>query len=143
VAYVLGADEKTRSRLQALGLTVSAELVDIRKALAGADLCVTHGMGTTLAALSAGVPLLMLPKQLENYLIATALQRIGAGIVVPPDEADPDFGTALGKVLGDGAYTRGAQALAARYCEPSVGTIGKQAVARIEALAAGSNGGRA
>lgn len=143
VAYVLGADENTRLHLRGLGLAVSAELVDIRKALAGADLCITHGMGTTLAALHAGVPLLMLPKQLENYLIAAALQRVGAGIVVHPDEAHPDIGTALARVLGDDAHARSAQALAARYREPSVGTIGKQAVARIEALAAGLNGGRA
>lgn len=143
VIHVMGADARTRQLLQSLGLGLSAERVDLRLALAEAELCITHGMGTTLAALHAGVPLLMLPKQLENYLYAAALQRIGAGIVVHPEEAAPDIAAALARVLGDGEYARNARAIAGRYREPSVATIGKQAVARIEAQAAALSGRRA
>ncbi len=136
VAYVLGADNNLRQRLQAMGVTVMSELVDMRRVMAETNLCVTHGMGTTLAAVHAGVPLLMLPKQLENFLFASALQQAGVGIAVHPDEANIDIGGALGKLLQDDACARSAQALAERYREPSIGTIAAQAVARIEALAA-------
>lgn len=143
VIYVLGADAPIRQLFQSLGLVLSAELVDVRRVLAEADLCMTHGMGTTLAALHAGVPLLMLPKQLENYLYAAALQRVGAGIVVHPEEDAPDIAAALARVLGDGDYARNARAIAERYRVPSVATIEQQAVARIEAQAAALSGSRA
>ncbi len=137
LAFVLGADAKMRLHIQGQGITLSPELVDMRRALAEADLCVTHGMGTTLSAVHAGVPLLMLPKQLENYLFASALQKAGVGIAVHPDEPNIEFGPALGKLLSGGnQYALNARALAARYGEPSIGTITATAVARIEALAA-------
>lgn len=134
-AYVLGADPKVLQEFQNKGITVSSDLVEMRRALAESDLCVTHGMGTTLAAVHAGVPLLMLPKQLENFLFASALQKAGVGIAIHPDEADIDIGAALRKLLREDQYARSARALAARYSEPSVGTITAHAVARIEALA--------
>lgn len=136
LAYVLGADENTRLRLKGLGMPALSEPIDVRRTLAGADLCVTHGVGTMLAALHAGVPLLMLPKQLENFLFAFSLQRAGVGVVVHPEEANPDIAAALGKVLGDGGYARNARVLADRYGGESVGTMTDRAVACIEALAA-------
>ncbi len=134
ISYV-GTDKKLLQCFQVPGMNPVTELVDMRKVLAEADLCVTHGMGTTLAAVGAGVALLMLPKQLENYLFAFALQQAGVGITVHPDEAGPDIEGVLGRLFRDDAYARNAHGLAERYREPSVGTIAAQVVARIEALA--------
>jgi len=136
VISFVGSEKKLQEHFQKPGMVTVTDLVDMRQVLAEADLCITHGMGTTLAAVGAGVPLLMLPKHLENHLFALALQQAGVGKAVHPDEASPDIDAALGSLFRDDGYARSAQALAERYREPSVGTIAALTVARMEALAA-------
>jgi UDP:flavonoid glycosyltransferase YjiC (YdhE family) len=96
---------------------------------------VSHGPGTAIASLQAGVPVLILPKQLENFLFARSLERMGVGALVNPDQKPPDIHGALAAVLSSGKHTAAARAFAERHRGTSVDTIAKQVVARIEALA--------
>ncbi len=51
-----------------------------------ADVVVTHaGLGTVLAALRFGVPMLCVPLGREQPDNAAAVERLGAGLVLPPD----------------------------------------------------------
>ena len=143
IAYVPGADQKLVQLMTTLGVAVAAEPVDMVRLLRQADICVANGPGTALAALQAGVPVLMLPTQLENFLFALALQRKGVGAVIHPDQASPDFAGALADLLAGDKYAAGARAFAERYPDTTVGTIAEQVVARIEALTAGHQEGRA
>jgi len=140
---VPGADQKLVQLMTTLGVAVAAEPVDMVRLLRQADICVANGPGTALAALQAGVPVLMLPTQLENFLFALALQRKGVGAVIHPDQASPDFAGALADLLAGDKYAAGARAFAERYPDTTVGTIAEQVVARIEALTAGHQEGRA
>lgn len=79
----------------------------------------------------------MLPTQLENFLFGLALQRMGVGALIHPDQASPDFAGVLADMLTNDKYAVGARAFAERYPDTAVGTIAGQVVARIEALAAG------
>jgi UDP:flavonoid glycosyltransferase YjiC (YdhE family) len=142
IAYILGADQKRLQRYAALGVAVAAEPVDIARLLKEADLCVTHGPGTALAALEASVPVLMLPKQLENFLFALALQRIGVGHLVNPEQANPDIKAAFAEMLANPGYSISARAFADLHRGAAIGTIAGLVVARIEALAAGPQEGR-
>ena len=136
IAYVLGADAAAQLRYAGQGATVVTGPADLEQLFRQAELCVTHGPGTTLAALRQGVPVLVLPKQLENYLFALALQRIGVCGLLHPDRHLPDIQALLDDMLGNEAYRTRARAFADRYSSPPVDTIIEQVIGRIESLAA-------
>jgi hypothetical protein len=80
-----------------------------------AAVAVGHGgSGSTLMALAAGVPQVLLPLFVDGPANAKRVAELGAGIVV---EGGPDaagrLGAAVREVLADPAYRRGAEAVAA------------------------------
>lgn len=136
IAYVSDADQKLLQLMSTLGVRATAEPVDMVRLLTQADLCVTHGPGAALAALQAGVPVLMLPKQLENFLFALALQRMGVGALIHPEQNNPDFSSVLAEMLSGSRYSVGARAFADRYPDNYVDAIAERVIARIEARCA-------
>lgn len=90
--------------------------VSLQQAMAEADLCVCHGGEATLVqALLAGVPLLMLPMQLEQFLICQRVDGGGAGINAARLAAPVDWPALLRQLFGDGSFRAAAAAFAARY----------------------------
>jgi UDP:flavonoid glycosyltransferase YjiC (YdhE family) len=91
--------------------------------LVQADAVVSHGgFGTTLGAVAAGVPLVVVPLFGDQPDNARRVEAIGAGVVVWPEEADESMRSgldpgalrdAVGTVLEDPAYGRVASELAA------------------------------
>lgn len=68
--------------------------------LTSCDLGICHGgHGTTAAMLMAGIPLLMFPSQLEQYLLSTAMQKSGVARLVNPESPPPDIGQLLKQML--------------------------------------------
>jgi UDP:flavonoid glycosyltransferase YjiC (YdhE family) len=68
------------------------------------DLVVSHGgAGTTLGAIEAGLPHLVLPLDSQSQAgAAAALERLGAGITLPLDtRSSEDIATAAGRLLDD------------------------------------------
>jgi UDP:flavonoid glycosyltransferase YjiC (YdhE family) len=116
------------------GVTVRA-WVPQAAVLAKADLVVHHGgSGTTLGALAAGVPQLVLPQGADQFTNATAL--VGAGAAVRLDEVTPaavaEHARAL---LAPGPHRDAARALAEEIAEmPSPAEVAE----RLPALAANS-----
>ena len=93
--------------------------------LRGASAVVCHGgSGTTFGALSAGVPLVIVPLFADQPTNARRLSEAGAALVVEPGGSAADGMTALGPddvprlraaietVLADNSYQRNAQSLA-------------------------------
>lgn len=90
--------------------------VSLAQAMAQADLCVCHGGEATLVqALLAGVPLLLMPMQLEQFLISQRVDVGGAGINAARLQQPVDWGSVIQQLLGQGSYRAAAQAFAARY----------------------------
>ena len=99
--------------------------VDQARVLNHADLVVCHGgSGTTLAALAAGVPLVMVPLFADQFENARRIAKTGAGRVVETQitadgarsinpAAAPEITTSIEDVLGDVTYRDRAQAIAA------------------------------
>ena len=84
--------------------------------LAQCDLVVCHGSHQmTAQALLAGKPLLLLPSQLEQFMIARRVVRYGAGLGIAPGEADADFAGALTRLTSDPKYADQAQTFSQRY----------------------------
>lgn len=86
--------------------------VDQNDVLRRATVVVCHGGGgTTLGALAAGVPLVVVPLfSSDQYVNASRVAATGAGVGVAPEARDIREG--LDKVLGDQSYGRAACALA-------------------------------
>ncbi len=70
------------------------------------DAVVCHGgAGTTLAALSSGLPLLLLPRGADQFPTAAACHAVGAAQVIPAEAATADAVRAgLTDVLDDPSY---------------------------------------
>ncbi|HET6865775.1 MAG TPA: glycosyltransferase [Solirubrobacteraceae bacterium] len=88
-----------------------------------AALVVCHGgSGTTMGALATGVPLVMCPLFADQPRNAKAIERAGAGVVLPsgqgalrslgPEHVAP-LRASIERVLGDPAYRRAAEQIAA------------------------------
>lgn len=136
IAYISGADAAALQRYAGLGVVAVSERVDVERVIRDADLCVTHGPGTTLAALRLGVPVLVLPRQLENFLFALALQRAGVCGLLHPDGNPEDIRNLLKDMLENAAYRDRAREFANRYGKPSIDTIIHRVIAQVESLAA-------
>lgn len=99
--------------------------VPLDELLQGVDLVLTHGgAGTTLAALSKGIPLVVVPQGADQFLQAAAVERAGVGRSLPPGSPDPAvLREAVQDVLTQPRYARAAQAVAVQVAtmpEPAV-----------------------
>jgi UDP:flavonoid glycosyltransferase YjiC (YdhE family) len=80
---------------------------------------VTHaGLGTVLASLAHGVPLVCVPLGREQPDNAAAVVRLGAGLVVPPAAGGEAVRDAVREVLADPAYRSAAAAVAGTLPAP-------------------------
>lgn len=81
------------------------------------DLVVTTGgTGTTLSALSAGIPLVIVPTAWDQPENAWRVVEAGAGIRIPPNRCTPDaVRSAVDRILGDPSFARNARRLGADF----------------------------
>lgn len=82
--------------------------------LASISLVITHaGLGTVMAALGAGVPLLCVPMGRDQFFNAERTEALGAGRMLAPDAEVSMIAAAAMGILGDGTFTDAAKAMAA------------------------------
>lgn len=95
-------------------LCVVAAPIDMDRAAREADLLICHGgHGAIATALLAGTPLLLLPRQSEQRLLAGQVRKLGAGLPLPSDAAD--YGAAIRRLLAEGGFAAAAKAFAERH----------------------------
>jgi UDP:flavonoid glycosyltransferase YjiC (YdhE family) len=89
--------------------------------LAVAAAVVAHGgSGTTLGALAAGLPLVLLPQFADQHVNAERVAAAGAGTIAEPDS----LRGAVEAVLADPSFARAARRLAGElHAAPPVGTL--------------------
>ncbi|MGH8686921.1 MAG: glycosyltransferase [Burkholderiales bacterium] len=110
-----GANPEILRRHEGGCVKVLNEPMRISTVLPQADLVACHGgHQTTAQALLAGKPLLMIPTQLEQFLIMWRVVRLGAGLGIDPAVPGADYGKAVGE-LAAGPFAARAQAFAQRY----------------------------
>ena len=81
--------------------------------LPAASLVITHaGVGTTMAALGHGVPLLCTPMGRDQFFNAEQVQALGAGRMLMPDSSTDAIAQAATDVLADARFTGGARRMA-------------------------------
>jgi hypothetical protein len=137
VVFLLGAAAQ-RDKHRGPNMVFSEELLDVDCAASECDVAVCHAnLGTVIEVMRKGKPLLLLPMDLEKFLLARNIEKLGAGELVHPDAPAPDFAGTLKRLLESSRYAEAARAFAARHRDPPVDTIVQRAVERIESLAAG------
>ena len=110
--------------------------VDLSQAFAQADLVVCHaGQATVVQALLAGVPLLLLPMQAEQFLMARQVERTGAAINAAMRPRPADFGAMLKQLLLQPACRAAAAAFAQQHAGFSHAVQVADLLDRLEGLA--------
>jgi UDP:flavonoid glycosyltransferase YjiC (YdhE family) len=119
-------------------LRLTSEPVAMDAALADCDLAICHGgHGTVGSALLAGVPLLVLPFNVEQYHTGERVQSLGAGRSATLD--DPGgIEEALAALLAGGATREQARRFAARYRDFDSAAALEGVVATLADLAGGT-----
>ena len=103
-----GADTSLVSKWQAPNVCVSAKLVRLDHSLPACDAVLTYGgNGFASACLMAGKPMVFFVRDLESYLTARQVARLGAGILPQPQSASTVM-AALEHVLQTPIYTTSA-----------------------------------
>ncbi len=110
--------------------------VDLDLVLPTASLCVTHaGPGLAARALAHGVPMALLPLQLEQFLVARRIAEGGSGVISSPEQPAPDFRVWLASLLARDDLREAAARHAQTYGGHSFAAATRRAALRIEAVA--------
>jgi UDP:flavonoid glycosyltransferase YjiC (YdhE family) len=110
--------------------------VNLDPMLGEASLCVSHaGPGLAARALVAGVPMALLPLQLEQFLVAVRLRDGGSAQLVSPEEAAPDFREWFGELLARDDLREAARRHAGTHRGYSFGDATRRAAERIVQVA--------
>jgi len=81
--------------------------------LPSTSLVITHaGLGTTMAALGRGVPLLCTPMGRDQFFNAEQVQALGAGRMLMPDSSSDEIARAATDILEDDRFKAGAKQMA-------------------------------
>jgi UDP:flavonoid glycosyltransferase YjiC (YdhE family) len=136
VIYLLGGTPALSRKYAGPRLVFTARPVDLAAAVAESDLCVSQGnFSTVMSTLRGGKPMVLLPTQLEQYLLADRLVKLGVAELVHPEVGHLDIAGTLARALANPSLARAAREFALRHAEPAVDTIAERAADRIEALA--------
>lgn len=133
-----GADAEVVQRHAGGSVLVVQEAMRMSHFLPQSDFVVCHSSHqTTAKTLLAGKPLLMLPTQLEQFLIMRRVVRFGAGLGIDPSAPDADYAKALGELAAP-RYAALAKMFAARYASHDPQAALTTMIGRVEAALDGS-----
>lgn len=102
--------------------------IQVEPLLTECELGISYGGSGTLSQFAlSGIPQLVLPKNVEQYLGAIRVAQLGAGIVIEKARAKNDLALAVDQVLNEGRFQYANHEFAKRYATFS----SEQAVARV------------
>lgn len=93
-----------------------------------ADAFVSYaGIGTAAEVLLKGVPIVMIPRTVEQYLVACRIEEMGAGLLAKTDADHDQVGQALDSVLANTKYRETAMRFAEKYKQTTAERAAKHA----------------
>ena len=99
----------------------------------GYEIKMQQGVGMVAAALIAGVPLLLIPQVVEQYMGSKRVEAHGAGIVIDRRRRTPNFSQVLDNLLADLRCKDAAAVLSRKFSSFDPDTAIDRAADRIEA----------
>lgn len=95
---------------------VVGQAVQLDHLLESTDLAVSFGgTGTVSLCLLAGLPLVLIPQNVEQYLMSRCVEKLGAGLIVKQWQREEYIAKSLECALRDPSYRQNAVAFANRY----------------------------
>lgn len=124
-----------KQRFETPRFRFSEDLCKLERVSQQCDIAITNaGHGTTAAFLLGGIPLLLLPRYVEQHLMARNVNRIGAGLMLENIASESDYLRALDRLTDSGACSAAAEAFADKYSEFTPQKQLAMSVDRIEKL---------
>jgi UDP:flavonoid glycosyltransferase YjiC (YdhE family) len=97
-------------------LKIASRPVQLGSVLPDADLALVYGgHGLVCASLAAGIPLLVAPQTIEQYLHATRVQASGGGALIEKDRSIEGVSARIAQALRDDGLKAGARRFAALH----------------------------
>lgn len=83
------------------------------------------GIGTMAMGLMSGVPQIVIPKTVEQFICARRISSLGAGIALPAKVNKGAIHAALAEINADSSYRKAARNFADKYrlCDPKTSTL--------------------
>lgn len=121
VCAIPGASPALIDRYQSESFRVLPRAVPLTGLLKETDTVVSHGgVGTTAAALLAGLPLLIVPENVEQQLIGARVSAMGAGRLVLGGRSQENFAQDLNALIEEREPRNAARIFAERYRDYSI-----------------------
>jgi len=134
LVFCRGIDPKLKEKYAGSSIFFSVDAMAVSRVLPQSDMVVCHASHQmTAQALLAGKPMLLLPTQLEQFLIMRRLVRFGAGLGIAPEVPDADYASALAALEANRGYAEKARDFARRYAGHSREAALATMIARVEA----------
>ena len=112
-----GIAEATAAKQSKPNIMFSATPMNMNQVVKTCDLIVCHAGGMTDIALSAGLPVLQLPMQMEQTMTSRRTEILGAGLYLPTEGNPGEFRKLLKKLLNDESFTLAARRYASTLAE--------------------------
>jgi len=107
---------KRLNRAIANRLRIYANPVQLDEIMLSADLAVSYaGSGLVCCALLAGVPLLLVPQNVEQYMLSCRVGELGAGLVMGTNRSEAGFKDSLQQLLNEDLFRRAAREFASQH----------------------------
>lgn len=131
-----GISDGLRNKYTSQRLIISNKPLKFSPLIDRCDLVVCHGgHGTAAGMLKAGLPLLLFPNHLEQFLLASQVKAMGAGELVNLENPAPNLTELLPSILANKALRQNAQAFSKKYASQTSSLQLQSIVNRIEEIA--------
>jgi UDP:flavonoid glycosyltransferase YjiC (YdhE family) len=98
----------------------------------GADVAITYGShGLTAGFLRAGKPVLVVPSQIEQYLLAKRVEALGAGCSLDAKDSFDNVERCIHKLVEERAYSEAAKAFSQSSGGANQDTVIEEIVNRV------------
>ena len=136
LVHIVGDTAGLAERHASSRVVFSEKPVDIQSAVRHCDLVLCHsGIGAVNATLRGGKPMLLLPAQLEQFLLARNVAATGSAIVLAPEDVAQEIRGVLTRLLNEPVFGESAEAFARRYGALPADQLVLNVVDRIEQCA--------
>ncbi len=116
LVHCSGMDEETINRYTTNNTRFSANPIQLQSIANKADLVICHaGHGTVAASLLMGIPLVLLPTQLEQLMIATKLSHLKLAGFIDMRNKQPDFVQLIKFILNNNECRQRVNMFASHY----------------------------
>jgi hypothetical protein len=96
-------------------ITFHAQPLELAFLLPRAHLVITSGVATTTTALLLGLPILSVPRTLEQHVVARVLERTGTAKTAGSSDSTESIARDIDELLGNPNYKRAAMQMAMKY----------------------------